>query len=61
MSKMSIKLNEKHLLSEKEKERITWGQILGIVSHTTDSLYEDLSKTFHDTKYQFLEEHRIFL
>ena len=46
---------------KKKEDRTKWRQSLGIVSHTTDSLYEDLSKTFHDTKYQFLEEHRIFL
>ena len=33
---------------------------LGIVSQTTDSLTEDLSKIFHDNKDKLLDEHQIF-
>ena len=45
---------------KKEDERITWRQFLGIVSHTTDSLTEDLSKKFHDNGDQLLDDHQIF-
>ena len=59
---LTIRRNaEKRLMyPKKEEERITWRQFLGIVSHTTDSLTEDLSKNFHDNKDQLLDEHQIF-
>ena len=57
---LTIRRNaEKRLMyPKKEEERITWRQFLGIVSHTTDSLTEDLSKNFHDNKDQLLDEYQ---
>ena len=59
---LTIRRNaEKRLMyPKKEEERITWRQFLGIVSHTTDSLTEDLSEKFHDNGDQLLDDHQIF-
>ena len=52
---------EKRFLSEKEEETITWRQLLGTISQTTDSLIEDFSKNFHYNKDKILDERQIYL
>ena len=48
------------LLSNDIEKRITWRQFLSKVSHTTDSLADNLQKVFKDNNYELLDDHEIY-